>query len=78
MKAKDKKVRVAIYVGVFLLMTVYQLYDYTQRKYHHFQGGLILIDIIFVDKEDNLYEILELESPYVSDHQINVGYDKAR
>ena len=35
--------------------------------------------IIFeIDKEDNLYELLELESPYVSNHQIDVGFDKAK
>lgn len=30
------------------------------------------------NKEDNLYELLELESPYVSSHQIDVGFDKAK
>ena len=31
-----------------------------------------------VDKEENLYELLGLESPYVSDYQIDVGYEKAK
>ena len=31
-----------------------------------------------IDKEDNLYEMLELESPYVSHHQIDVGYEAVK
>ena len=32
MKVKDKKLRVGLYLVIFLLMTAYQLYDYTQSK----------------------------------------------
>lgn len=30
------------------------------------------------NKEENAYELLELQSPYVSSHQIDVGFDKAK
>ena len=33
---------------------------------------------LIIDKELNLYELLELESTYVSNHQIGVAFDKAR
>ena len=33
---------------------------------------------IFIDKEKNLYERLDLTSPYVSGHQIDVAWDKAQ
>ena len=33
---------------------------------------------LLADKADNLYELLELESPYVSGHQIDTGFSKVK
>ena len=40
-------------------------------------GSPLLTFHFFLDKQENLFEMLELESPYVSSIQIERGYDKA-
>ena len=36
------------------------------------------LSTLIIDKELNLYELLELESTYVSNHQIEVAFGKAK
>ena len=43
----------------------------------HLSDNSLFPDIC-IDKEPNLYELLELESPYVSANQIDVGFDKMK
>ena len=70
----------AIFAAIFSALFAFQLYTYTSSKsWFNFSFDWCLnSDLVNLDKEENLYELLGLESPYVSDHQITVGYEKAK
>ena len=66
----------AIFVAIYATLFGYQVYDYMASKCH--SCALTKNMFTAVDKEKNLYEKLDLPSPYVSGHKIDVAWDKAK